>query len=133
MIVHWAVDTVKTFWAMHFTFLLFLVIIEIFLCFYNGAKSTFPLQFSFSFARLKDIFFLSKVNHLLKSKDSKMCWCFSKRQTLYTLKCIYKNDSRKVAFTELPPKNHPSMINLHRKLPPDNCVHKVYIIQSTGC
>ena len=118
---------------MHFTFLLFLVIIEIFLCFYNGAKSTFPLQFSFSFARLKDIFFLSKVNHLLKSKDSKMCWCFSKRQTSYTLKCIYKNDSRKVAFTELPPKNHPSMIKLNRKFPPDNCVHKVYIIQSTGC
>ena len=46
-------------------------------------------------------FQLSKVN-LLKVKISKCVFFFKRSNIVHSLKCIYKNGSRKVAFTELP-------------------------------
>ena len=66
--------------------------------------SNFPLLCLFKRHMLLSCTFafqLSKVNPLLKVKISK-CAFFKRSIIVHSLKCIYKNGSRKVAFTELP-------------------------------
>ena len=56
-------------------------------------------------------FKLSKVNPLLKVRIPKCVVFFKRSNIVHSQKCIYKNGSRKVAFTELPQGKSPLNVN----------------------
>lgn len=144
MVVSWVFDTVINFWVIHFTVLLFLFFKDFFI-FTMGEKvnlkSTFA-QISHLLCLFKRyallpcifIFQLSKINHPLKSNDSKISSFLKRLNIVHSPKCIYKNGSREVAPTEsphgeLPLGEYPPKTTATVHLPPCNLQYKVCWLQ----